>query len=69
MIKIVLMKCSFLHFTLFLLFVADRMIDWIKQGIEKVVPQPEIHVRTKTDEKTEAPASAKGAFNSSAYIY
>ncbi|XP_034038724.1 cyclic nucleotide-gated cation channel beta-1-like isoform X2 [Thalassophryne amazonica] len=31
-----------------------RMIDWIKQGIEKVVPHPEIHVHTKTEEKTEA---------------
>ncbi|KAI3376923.1 hypothetical protein L3Q82_000021 [Scortum barcoo] len=33
-----------------------RMIDWIKQGIEKVVPQPEIHVRSKTEvkETTEA---------------
>lgn len=42
------------------------MIHWIKQGIEKVVPQPEIHVRAKTDsnEKTEAPAAAKGAFDS-----
>ncbi|KAK9542155.1 hypothetical protein VZT92_000042 [Zoarces viviparus] len=36
-----------------------RMIDWIKQGLEKVVPQPEIHVRSKTEvnEKTDAPAS------------
>ncbi|XP_070687387.1 cyclic nucleotide-gated channel beta-3 [Pempheris klunzingeri] len=35
-----------------------RMIDWIKQGIEKVVPQPEIHSRPKTEvtEKAEAPA-------------
>lgn len=52
-----------------MLFVGDRMIDWIKQGIEKVVPQPEIHVQAKTDEKTEAPALAKGAFNSSSYMY
>ncbi|XP_030269122.1 cyclic nucleotide-gated cation channel beta-1-like [Sparus aurata] len=29
------------------------MIDWIKQGIEKVVPQPEIHP------KTDAPAASK----------
>ncbi|CAJ1049897.1 Cyclic nucleotide-gated cation channel beta-1 [Xyrichtys novacula] len=38
-----------------------RMIDWIKQGIEKVVPQPEFHVRSNTDakEKTETPASVK----------
>ncbi|XP_039469797.1 cyclic nucleotide-gated cation channel beta-1-like isoform X2 [Oreochromis aureus] len=37
------------------------MIDWIKHGIEKVVPQPEIHVRSKTEgnEKAEAPAPAK----------
>ncbi|XP_012778584.3 uncharacterized protein cngb1a isoform X2 [Maylandia zebra] len=33
------------------------MIDWIKQGIEKVVPQPEIHVRSKTE--AEAPAQAE----------
>ncbi|XP_067349233.1 cyclic nucleotide-gated channel beta-3 [Channa argus] len=41
--------------------VPPRMIDWIKQGIEKVVPQPEIHIRAKSDsnEKTEAPAAAK----------
>lgn len=38
------------------------MIDWIKQGIEKVVPQPEIHVRSKTE--AEAPAPAKGVFTS-----
>ncbi len=46
--------------------VTDRMIDWIKQGIEKVVPQPEIHVRSKTEvnETTEAPASTKGTFSS-----
>ncbi|XP_071346042.1 cyclic nucleotide-gated channel beta-3 isoform X2 [Trachinotus anak] len=39
-----------------------RMMDWIKQGIEKVVPQPENQVRSKTDsnEKSDAPASAKG---------
>lgn len=44
--------------------VTDRMIDWIKQGIEKVVPQPEIHVRSKTEvkETTEAPAPTKGTF-------
>ncbi|XP_030574881.1 cyclic nucleotide-gated cation channel beta-1 isoform X4 [Archocentrus centrarchus] len=37
------------------------MIDWIKHGIEKVVPQPEIHVRSKTEgnEKTEALAKAE----------
>lgn len=42
------------------------MIDWIKHGIEKVVPQPEIHVRSKTEgnEKAEAPAPAKGIFTS-----
>lgn len=45
------------------------MMDWIKQGIEKVVPQPEIHVRAKQDEKTEAPAAAKGAFRSSSDVY
>ncbi|XP_062247622.1 cyclic nucleotide-gated cation channel beta-3 isoform X2 [Platichthys flesus] len=38
-----------------------RMMDWIKQGIEKVVPQPEINVYSKTDGniKTEAPASTE----------
>ncbi|XP_060908933.1 cyclic nucleotide-gated cation channel beta-3 [Labrus mixtus] len=38
-----------------------RMIDWIKQGIEKVVPQPEFHVRSITDakEKPEPSASTK----------
>ncbi|XP_034535777.1 cyclic nucleotide-gated cation channel beta-1-like [Notolabrus celidotus] len=38
-----------------------RMIDWIKQGIEKVVPQPEFPVSSNTDakEKTETPASTK----------
>ncbi len=43
----------------------DRMIEWIKQGLEKVVPQPEIHVHPKTEvtEKTEAPASTKGTFS------
>ncbi|CAB1448810.1 unnamed protein product [Pleuronectes platessa] len=37
------------------------MMDWIKQGIEKVVPQPEISVYSKTDSnlKTEAPASTE----------
>ncbi|XP_022605653.1 cyclic nucleotide-gated cation channel beta-1 [Seriola dumerili] len=40
-----------------------RMMDWIKQGIEKVVPQPEIQVRPKTDdnEKSDTPASTKAA--------
>lgn len=52
-----------------MLFVADRMIYWIKQGIEKVVPQPEIHVRATTEEKSEAPASAKGACILSSYMY
>ncbi|XP_042267443.1 cyclic nucleotide-gated cation channel beta-1-like [Thunnus maccoyii] len=33
-----------------------RMMDWIKHGIEKVVPQPEIHSLSKTDG---APASTK----------
>ncbi|XP_035017289.2 cyclic nucleotide-gated cation channel beta-3 isoform X2 [Hippoglossus stenolepis] len=38
-----------------------RMMDWIKQGMEKVVPQPEINVYSKTDSniKTEAPASTE----------
>ncbi|XP_042343057.1 cyclic nucleotide-gated cation channel beta-1-like [Plectropomus leopardus] len=38
-----------------------RMMDWIKQGIEKVVPQPELHVCPKTDDslKSEAAASSK----------
>ncbi|XP_041636730.1 cyclic nucleotide-gated cation channel beta-1-like [Cheilinus undulatus] len=38
-----------------------RMIDWIKQGIEKVVPQPEFHGCSNTDakEKTETPPTAK----------
>ncbi|XP_042077504.1 cyclic nucleotide-gated cation channel beta-1-like isoform X3 [Haplochromis burtoni] len=35
------------------------MIDWIKQGIEKVVPQPEIHVRSKTEAEAPAPAKAE----------
>ncbi|XP_035811216.2 cyclic nucleotide-gated cation channel beta-3 isoform X5 [Amphiprion ocellaris] len=41
--------------------VQPSMMEWIKHGIEKVVPQPEIHVRSKTDgnQKTEAPAAAK----------
>lgn len=33
----------------------NSMIDWIKHGIEKVVPQPEIPIRSKTEEKNEAP--------------
>ncbi|XP_041804631.1 cyclic nucleotide-gated cation channel beta-3 [Chelmon rostratus] len=39
--------------------VPPRMIDWIKHSIEKVIPQPEIHVRSKTDvgEKTDAPSA------------
>ncbi|KAK5934783.1 hypothetical protein CgunFtcFv8_020207 [Champsocephalus gunnari] len=32
-----------------------RMLDWIKQGLEKVVPQP----KTEVMERTEAPAVAK----------
>lgn len=39
--------------------VTDRMIDWIKHGIEKVVPHPEIHVHSKT----EAPPSTKGSLS------
>ncbi|XP_023809530.1 cyclic nucleotide-gated cation channel beta-3 isoform X1 [Oryzias latipes] len=40
-----------------------RMMEWIKHGIEKVVPHPESHCKTETNEKTEAkvikvPASA-----------
>ncbi|XP_055363364.1 cyclic nucleotide-gated cation channel beta-3 [Betta splendens] len=40
-----------------------RMINWIKQGIEKVVPQPEIHIRAKPDgsEKTDAVAKPPSA--------
>lgn len=43
--------------------VTDRMIDWIKHGIEKVVPHLETHVHSKTEvnEKTEAPSSTKGS--------
>ncbi|XP_028436198.1 cyclic nucleotide-gated cation channel beta-1 [Perca flavescens] len=38
-----------------------RMIEWIKHGLENMVPQPESHVRSKTEinKKTEAPASTK----------
>lgn len=46
------------------LHVTDRMINWIKHGIEKVVPQPEIHIRAKAErsEKTQpAPAPKPGA--------
>ena len=41
--------------------VTGRMMNWIKHSIEKVVPQPEIHVRSKTEvnDKPEA-ASTKG---------
>ncbi|XP_051800868.1 cyclic nucleotide-gated cation channel beta-3 [Acanthochromis polyacanthus] len=41
--------------------VQPSMMEWLKHGIEKVVPQPEIHIRSKTDgnQKTEAPAAAK----------
>ncbi|XP_070824791.1 cyclic nucleotide-gated channel beta-3 [Chaetodon trifascialis] len=37
--------------------VPPRIMDWIKHGLEKVVPQPEPHVRSKTEasETTEAP--------------
>ncbi|KAM7014986.1 cyclic nucleotide-gated channel beta-1 [Tautogolabrus adspersus] len=39
-----------------------RMIDWIKQGIEKVVPQPEFHVRSNTDAKEKPePSASTGA--------
>ncbi|XP_044214190.1 cyclic nucleotide-gated cation channel beta-3 isoform X1 [Thunnus albacares] len=38
-----------------------RMMDWIKHGIEKVVPQPEIHSLSKTDG---APASTKAEVQS-----
>lgn len=40
---------------------APSMINWLKHGIEKVVPQPDINVRAKMDgnEKTEAKAAAK----------
>ncbi|KAG7239567.1 hypothetical protein INR49_028718 [Caranx melampygus] len=31
------------------------MMEWIKQGIEKVVPQPEIQPRPNSSEKSEAP--------------
>ncbi|KAF6725990.1 Cyclic nucleotide-gated cation channel beta-1 [Oryzias melastigma] len=31
-----------------------RMMEWIKQGIEKVVPHPEMHSKTEANEKTEA---------------
>lgn len=27
----------------------DRMIDWIKHGIEKMVPQPDVHANSKTE--------------------
>ncbi|XP_069386078.1 cyclic nucleotide-gated channel beta-3 isoform X3 [Paralichthys olivaceus] len=38
-----------------------RMMDWIKHGIEKMVPQPEIdvHPKTESNDKTEAPASTE----------
>ncbi|XP_035855057.1 cyclic nucleotide-gated cation channel beta-1-like isoform X2 [Sander lucioperca] len=38
-----------------------RMIDWLKHGLENMVPQPESHVRSKTEvnKKTEAPPSTK----------
>ncbi|XP_035855049.1 cyclic nucleotide-gated cation channel beta-3 isoform X2 [Sander lucioperca] len=37
------------------------MIDWLKHGLENMVPQPESHVRSKTEvnKKTEAPPSTK----------
>ena len=45
-------------------FVSDRMVDWIKQGLEKVVPQPELRSKTESNEKTEAPAAPpKGTFS------
>lgn len=31
----------------------DRMIGWFKQGIEKMVPQPDAHVSSKTDAPVE----------------
>ncbi|XP_028289715.1 cyclic nucleotide-gated cation channel beta-3 isoform X2 [Gouania willdenowi] len=37
-----------------------RIIDWIKQGIEKVVPQPEIYIRAKIDEDQQPEPSATG---------
>ncbi|XP_068187208.1 cyclic nucleotide-gated channel beta-3 isoform X3 [Antennarius striatus] len=37
------------------------MINWIKQGFEKVVPQPEIRSKTDVPEKTEAPPPSKEA--------
>jgi len=41
---------------------SPSMIDWIKLGIVKVVPQPELHGPSKTDgnDRTEAQASTKG---------
>nr|XP_019961257.1 PREDICTED: cyclic nucleotide-gated cation channel beta-3-like [Paralichthys olivaceus] len=38
-----------------------RMMDWIKHGIEKMVPQPEsdVHPKTESNDKTEAPASTE----------
>ncbi|XP_013881009.1 cyclic nucleotide-gated cation channel beta-1 isoform X2 [Austrofundulus limnaeus] len=35
------------------------VIDWIKHGIVKVVPQPEIYPKTDGNNKTEAPAPTK----------
>ncbi|XP_032375216.1 cyclic nucleotide-gated cation channel beta-1 isoform X2 [Etheostoma spectabile] len=38
-----------------------RVIEWIKHGLENMVPQPEIYVRSKTEinKKPEAPAAAE----------
>uniref|UniRef100_G3Q054 Uncharacterized protein n=1 Tax=Gasterosteus aculeatus TaxID=69293 RepID=G3Q054_GASAC len=37
------------------------MMDWIKHGLEKVVPQPQTHVPSKTEvnQKPEAPPEAE----------
>ncbi|KAM9832007.1 cyclic nucleotide-gated channel beta-1 [Neosynchiropus ocellatus] len=42
--------------------VPPRMIDWIKQSIEKVVPQPDAHIRAKLEnaDKPAPAASTKG---------
>lgn len=44
--------------------VCHSVIDWIKHGIVKVVPQPEINSKTDGNHKTEAAAPAKGFLSS-----
>ncbi|XP_062417958.1 cyclic nucleotide-gated cation channel beta-3 isoform X2 [Pungitius pungitius] len=41
--------------------IPPRMMDWIKHGLEKVVPQPQTHVPSKTEvnQKPEAPPEAE----------